>query len=31
VMKLKSLQTSYEASLASTSKIMNISLVDYLR
>ncbi len=31
VMKLQSLQTSYQASLASTSKIMNISLVDYLR
>ncbi len=31
VMKLQSLQTAYQASLASTSKIMNVSLVDYLR
>ncbi len=31
IMKLQSLQTSYQASLASTSKIMNISLVDYLK
>ncbi len=31
VMKLQSLQTAYQASLSSTSKILNISLVDYLK
>ncbi len=31
VMKLQSLQTAYQASLSATSKIMNISLVDYLK
>ncbi len=31
IMKLQSLQTSYQASLSATSKILNVSLVDYLR
>ncbi|MFA5902752.1 MAG: flagellar hook-associated protein FlgL [Desulfobacula sp.] len=30
VMNLKAIQTAYEASLSSTSKIINLSLVDYL-
>ncbi len=30
IMDLKSIQTAYEASLSSTSKIINLSLVDYL-
>lgn len=31
IMKLQNIQTAYQAALASTSKILNISLVDYLR
>ncbi len=31
IMKLQSIETAYQAALASTSKILNISLVDYLR
>ncbi|MBU1196504.1 MAG: flagellar hook-associated protein FlgL [Proteobacteria bacterium] len=30
IMKLQSIETAYQAALASTSKILNISLVDYL-
>ncbi|MDD9303612.1 MAG: hypothetical protein HUK40_15230 [Desulfobacter sp.] len=31
IMNLKNIETAYEAALASTSKVLSISLVDYLR
>jgi flagellar hook-associated protein 3 FlgL len=31
IMNLQSIQTAYEAALSSTSKVLNLSLVDYLR
>jgi flagellar hook-associated protein 3 FlgL len=31
IMKLMNIETAYQAALSSTSKVLNISLVDYLR